>query len=387
MLAIRTTLDWEYLPFLISKVMNNSISPKTGFKPSSMVFGTDNPGFAFLDTDRVAPPHFMVKNNQQHIDKLTSELNEMTRQATEQLLEMKAATTDKINKTRITKEFKKYDYVFVLDRTQIPGASRPLKTKYHPSPYIVIKPFYVTTLVKRLSDGFTSLYSNDDIKKYEATSPLFSTIPPEVSKVLLHDFENLLDSDLCTITKYDRFDLPGGIDLLEDSDTPPNLLNNSHNLFTENATVPGSATKILPELSLSDRLTNIQASIQQKKNIPTEPDTVMKDLQKPIEITNNPDIVTNNQINKTIAIKPDSVEIAVSDSDDSDKEESESEQDQPQNTSNVEQTEPLSPDLQVTDTIFPGNSAKPAITTLRKIPPPSQMVLRPRKNQTVTFQD
>jgi hypothetical protein len=204
---------------------------------------------------------------------------------------------------------------------------------------------------------------------------------------LLHDFENLLDSDLCTITKYDKFDLPGGIDLLEDSDTPPNLPNNSHNLFTGNATVPDSATTILPELSLSDKLTNIQASIQQKKHIPTEPDTVMKDLQKPIEITNNPDIVANNQVDKTITMRPDSVEIAVSDSDDSDKEESESEQDPPQNAPNVEQDEPLSPELQVTDTTFSGNSANPAITTLRKIPPPSQMVLRPRKNQTVTFQD
>jgi diadenosine tetraphosphate (Ap4A) HIT family hydrolase len=71
--------------------MNTSVSPKTGFKPSSMVFGTDNPCFAFLDTEKLAPPHFMVKNNQQHtsIEKLTTELNEMTRQATEQLIQLK----------------------------------------------------------------------------------------------------------------------------------------------------------------------------------------------------------------------------------------------------------------------------------------------------------
>jgi hypothetical protein len=52
--------------------MNNSILPKTGFKPSSMVFGTDNPGLAFLDTEKLAPLHFMVKNKQQHITKLTT---------------------------------------------------------------------------------------------------------------------------------------------------------------------------------------------------------------------------------------------------------------------------------------------------------------------------
>jgi hypothetical protein len=368
--------------------MNNSISPKTGFKPSSMVFGTDNPGFAFLDTDKLAPPHFMVKNNQQHIDKLTAELNEMTRQATEQLIQMKVTTNDKINKSRVTKEFKKYDYVFVLDRTQIPGASRPLKTKYHPSPYIVVKPFYVTTLVKRLSDGFTSLYSNDDIKKYEATSPLFSTIPPEVSKVLLHDFENLLDSDLCTITKYDKFELPGGIDLLEDSDTPSHSKSNSNDLFSEDMTVPESLAEILPELSLSDKLANIQTSIQQKTHVPIEPDTVMKILKQPTELLNDTITVANTtQLDNTVTTSPDPIEIAVSDSDDSDKEESESEQDPPQNSPHEEPHETPSPEVQVPDTTFSLNSVKPVTNTLRKVPPPSQMVLRPRKNHTVTFQD
>jgi hypothetical protein len=312
----------------------------------------------------------------------------MTRQATEQLLEIKVTTNDKINKSRVTKEFKKYDYVFVLDRTQIPGASRPLKTRYHPTPYIVIKPFYVTTLVKRLSDGFTSLYSNDDIKKYEATSPLFSTIPPEVSKVLLHDFENLLDSDLCTITKYDRFDLPGGIDLLEDSETPSNSLSNSSDLFTENLTVPESVEKILPELSLSDKLANIQASIQQKTHVPIEPDTVMKNLEQPTEIFNDTLAEANTtQLDKTVTIKPDSMKPAMSDSEESDKEESDSEQHPPQNASNEEPDEQLSPKLQVTDTTFPGNSATPPIDTLRKVSPPSQMVLRPRKNHSVTVHE
>ncbi len=86
-------------------------------------------------------------------------------------------------------------------------------------------------------------------------------------------------------------------------------------------------------------------------------------------------------------MKPNSVEVAVSDSDDSDKEESDSEQDPPQNSPNVESDPTLSPELQVTDTTFSNTPVKPAINNLRKVPPPSQMVLRPRKNQTVTFQD
>ena len=69
--------------------------------------------------------------------------------------------------------------------------------------------------MKRLADGFTTLYSNDDLKKYNGGSPLFSDLPVEISRVLLHSFTDLLASDLTTITKYDNLDLPRGIQLYD----------------------------------------------------------------------------------------------------------------------------------------------------------------------------
>ena len=118
-------------------------------------------------------------------------------------------------KNRIQKHFQVNDYVFVLDRYTVPGSSRPLKTKFHPSPYIVIRPLWTTTLIKRLADGFTALYSNDDLKKYSGNSPLFANLPPEVSRVLLHDFQDLMESDFSIITKHDKLDLPTGIELFD----------------------------------------------------------------------------------------------------------------------------------------------------------------------------
>ena len=56
-------------------------------------------------------------------------------------------------------------------------------TKLQPSPYIVVRPLWTTTLVKRLADGFTTLYSNNDLKKYNGGSPLFSDLPVEISRV------------------------------------------------------------------------------------------------------------------------------------------------------------------------------------------------------------
>ena len=44
---------------------------------------------------------------------------------------------------------------------------------------------------------------------------MFSVLPVEISRVLLHSFTDLLASDLTTITKYDNLDLPRGIQLYD----------------------------------------------------------------------------------------------------------------------------------------------------------------------------
>jgi hypothetical protein len=185
----------------------------------------------------------------------------------------------------------------VLDRLQIQGSSRPLKTKFHPSPYIVVKSYNTTTLVKRLADGFMSVYSNDDIKKYSSTSPLFKDLPLQVSKVLLHDFKNLLEDDLCTITKYDSFDLPRGIELFEQDDLSYNEPMTNEGmipLFDENPSDenpsdenpsdenPSDETpsddNVRSDENMSDesqtRIEKIQRSLDAKEDVPPIPDTV-----------------------------------------------------------------------------------------------------------------
>jgi hypothetical protein len=47
---------------------------------------------------------------------------------------------------------------------------------------------------------------------------MFMDIPPEVTKVLLHSFSDLLEHDFHTIIKYDPLDIPDGIPLLEVED-------------------------------------------------------------------------------------------------------------------------------------------------------------------------
>ena len=101
----------------------------------------------------------------------------------------------------------------MVDNQNVPGNSRVLRTKLSPSPYVVIRPLWTTTIVKRVADGFATLYHNNIIKKYKKTSPLFATLPSEVTKVLLHKFEDFLDKDFSIITQHDPLEEKLGLHL------------------------------------------------------------------------------------------------------------------------------------------------------------------------------
>jgi hypothetical protein len=121
MLAIRKDLNWEYIPYLIAAILNNSVSGKTGFKPTSMVFGTTGEGPQFMNLEKVTPPHIFVKNNQMHIAKITQEKNEMLKIATEHIIQNKVIDNERANRNRRDSHLNPGDFVFVLDRTVIVG--------------------------------------------------------------------------------------------------------------------------------------------------------------------------------------------------------------------------------------------------------------------------
>jgi hypothetical protein len=221
--ASSNSLNWELLPYLVSKLMNHTVCVQTGFKPAEMIFGQDKMSQAFFDREKLLPAHHTVSQNKESIKSLTENLREMSKMAQESLIQLRQENHEKVNRTRIDKPFKVNDIVFVLDRYILPGNSRPLKTKFYPSPFVVLKPYFTTCLVRRLADNFTALYSMDDLKLYKGTDPIFSTLPPEVNKVLLHDFRDLVDSDFLTILKHDPLNIPTGLPLIDTvAPKPPN---------------------------------------------------------------------------------------------------------------------------------------------------------------------
>jgi transposase InsO family protein len=165
--ASSNTLNWDLLPFLASKLMNHTVNLQTGFKPAEMIFGRDKMAQAFFEREKILPVHHSMLHNKESIDKLSQELRMMSKTAQENLIQLRRENHEKINKTRIDKPFKQNDIVFVLDRYNLPGNTRPLKSKFYPSPYVVVKPYFTTCLVRRLADNFTALYSMDDLKLYK----------------------------------------------------------------------------------------------------------------------------------------------------------------------------------------------------------------------------
>ena len=273
--------------------MNHTVTPRTGFKPVEMIFGQDKMAQSFLDRDRLLPIHHLVRANKEQITQLTEELKTMSSKAQETLIQLRMDKHEKINKNRIEKHFKPNDIVFVLDRYQLTGNTRPLKTKFFPSPYVVLKPYYTTCLIKRLADGFTALYSMDDIKLYKGTDPIFSTLPPEVTKVLLHNFRDLIDTDFKIILKHDPLDLPTGIPLIDTVDPKipdeSEILNpkKPHNLPEEKLLDPVlEETEPLPiqelDLDIDDEIDELE-TIEKIEKIP-EPNTSLKEksiIEKP----------------------------------------------------------------------------------------------------------
>ncbi len=143
-----------------------------------------------------------------------------------------------VNKNKKHRDFNIHDIVFVEDRKIIPGASRPLKTLYSPSPYVVVRVQPTSTVVRRLADGFESLYANNMLKRYTPLDPAFAHLPRPVANIIRNKFEHLDTLMFDIIRRYDTFSEPQGL-----------ILNNDENEDFENIN-PGENTHIMNNIDV-----------------------------------------------------------------------------------------------------------------------------------------
>ena len=82
-LATSENLNWELLPYLVSKIMNHTIVTRTGFKPVQMIVGTGQMSECFLEKETLTPVHHSIKNAKIGVAELSKNIFSMSEKAKE----------------------------------------------------------------------------------------------------------------------------------------------------------------------------------------------------------------------------------------------------------------------------------------------------------------
>ena len=210
-LVSHDTYDWQGLVYLVSKIINTTKNATLKMTPFEYIYGPQSEHAVDPFENLTLPKlHPLIADNSVRIKENQIKLKNMIAESRKILFDMKLDHNEKINKNRIKKDFKKGDIVFCLDTQIIPGSTRPLKSPYHPSPYVVLSVYPTTCLIKRLADAYTQVYSKNNMKKYNKMDPKFLNLPTPVLNIIKGDSDQLDAIQLEILQKYDNFSLPQG---------------------------------------------------------------------------------------------------------------------------------------------------------------------------------
>jgi hypothetical protein len=262
MLTTSDTLNWDLLPFLITKIYNHTVSPKMKQKPIEMIMGKGPNTKAFFELNFEPKLHHSIKNHEQNVEELSKTLKILTAKGLENYQKLQENQYDAVNKNHIHKTFSKGDIVYVLDRYIFIGNPRPLKSKFYPSPWVVIKAMHTTCLIQRIADGFCTLYSKDAIKKLTKGDPIINNLPSSIRKILEHEFHTYRDKDFQTIALNDALDIPDNTEL---NDTLPPQ-ENSNEKDNYSAFLPLQGEGPVPEVPLPERSAMNKAAMSLDEN-------------------------------------------------------------------------------------------------------------------------
>ena len=222
----------DVLPILV-KHFNSTPRPDTKLSPLQILHGETSimaeKGLTDRPTTKLYPLFENIRTQVETKQEETRKILEFIRSENHW---KKINDHEKINKNKHPPNFALGDICFVKDRAIVPGSTRPLKSLYSPDPWVILQLKPTTALLKRLADGYSTIYSYEDLKKYSRLDPSFSTLPPPVRDVLIHNFQELNKLHYDQLREHALLPLPNSIKLfdlddqeethpLKASDTPP----------------------------------------------------------------------------------------------------------------------------------------------------------------------
>ena len=215
--------DWRNLHLIIGKLINSSICSKTGMEPYSLIFGHSAPPFG----EGIVKIHPLIDTYAPSIQQNNETLRRKTEIIRQQIRKEQEKRNQRLNKHRFSsKNFIEGQLAFVKDRTVIDGSTRPLKSLFSASPYVVERILKTTICVKRLCDNFVQVFSKDDVKPLHKLNGLFNDLPKTVLDILAQNIkiENLLPKQIKILQTTSPVDFPGGIAIDNDEEIELPLL-------------------------------------------------------------------------------------------------------------------------------------------------------------------
>ncbi len=229
-LAISPSFNWSFLTCSVSLLHNTTKLHKTGFSPAELIFG---PGVHLSkntllsdDLPKIHPNAFI------HIDQIKERHDLLQNIWKEALLKIEKDNSDRTNyknKNRITREYKIGDIVFVIDRSKILGTTRPLKTTYYKTPFVITKLPPRSVEVKPISsiNNIVLRRNRNEIKKYIPSDPLFDPLPETVKQICIKKYEEINKEELDSLLQSDD------IILEEIYNSPEEIISDEQIIFQE----------------------------------------------------------------------------------------------------------------------------------------------------------
>jgi len=274
-LATFPEFTWLDILAILTKQFNSTLNPLLNVTPLQILHGASSISAEKSITDRPLNKIYpLLQNIKSQVEERQQDSLKLTEFIRNEIHQNKIKTTQTLNQNRTHHKFYAGQFVFVKDKTIILGSTRPLKTTYKNDPWVIINAKPTTALVRRLGDGYMTVYGYNDMKLYSSLDPEFSHLPQSVKDVLINKYEQLTTLHYKTIREHATLDLP---------DNDP--------LFTED---------ILNDESISQPRSEIDPVLPLPA--PTEtntPATTSPPLTQP-QIDTNPKMKTNTRKKKII---------------------------------------------------------------------------------------
>ena len=170
-------------------------------------------------------------------------------------------------------------------------------------------------VVRRLADQFTTVYGFSDLKKYSRLDPTFSTLPQNVTEILINNFQNLDLLQLTTLQENAELNIPTGPSLSDEQllrhsnenlqtilevDEQEELFNTHPPSAPNLTTTPATSLILAPQDSINEAEQTINTSISKPispiSTTSTDNKTQNKQIIKPTLRTSP--IMTRNRTSK-----------------------------------------------------------------------------------------